>query len=71
MALPEHAFELSSPLEPADVTPEVMSLFGEHCRQTERSMLTDIYREHIRIEMPFASSPGDEADIFRSVFDDR
>jgi hypothetical protein len=69
MAIPEYGFEFSSPLEPGDLTPEVMSHFAEHVRQSERTLLRDVLREHIRIDAPFASSPGDEADIFRSIWD--
>ena len=51
MALPEHAYDFSSPLLPEDVTAEVQ--FAEHCRQTEKTMLRDVFRENVRIETPF------------------
>jgi hypothetical protein len=70
MALPEYGFSINAPLEPADITPEVMEMFGEHCRQTELGMLKEIYREHIKIEMPFPVSRSVEEDIFASLFED-
>ena len=70
MALPEYSLGDNFVLTPMDVTPEAMEMFGEHCRQTELGMLKDIYREHIKIEMPFPTSAGDEAAIFAAIFED-
>ncbi len=70
MALPEHAYEFSSPLTVEDLSPEAMTIFGEYCRQSERTMLRDVFRENIKIEMPFQTSAGDEAAIFAAIFDE-
>jgi hypothetical protein len=70
MALPEYRFELEAPLTPADVTAETLEMFARHVAQTERGMLQDVFRERIRVEMPFQSTAGDEADIFRSIWSD-
>jgi hypothetical protein len=70
MALPEHSFPDEYVLEPADLTPEVMIDFARHCAATENDMLKDVFRERIRIETPFPSSAGEEADIFASIFEE-
>jgi hypothetical protein len=69
MALPEHGFQIDSPLTPEDVTPEVMEMFGRYVQQSEKTMLRDVLRERpMRIETPFSTSAGEEQDIFWSAF---
>jgi hypothetical protein len=70
MALPEYGFSINAPLEPADLTPEVMEMFGRHVQQSEKNMLRDVFREHIKIETPFPVSSSVEEDIFASIFED-
>jgi hypothetical protein len=70
MALPEYGLSLDGPLEPSDVSPEAIEMFHRHVQSTERNMLRDVFREHIRIEAPFPVSAGTEEDIFRSIWRD-
>jgi hypothetical protein len=70
MALPEHSFPDDFVLEPADVTPEVMEAFGRHVMATERTLLTDIFREQFVALENQRVSQGEESDIFRSIFED-
>ena len=70
MALPENGFHDDYILTPEDLSPEAMIDFARYCAATENDMLKDVFRERIRIEMPFPTSAGEEADIFDSIFED-
>ncbi len=70
MALPENGFHDECILTPEDLTAEAMIDFARYCTATENGMLKEVFRERIRIETPFPTSAGVEADIFASIFED-
>jgi hypothetical protein len=70
MALPEHSFHDDYILTPEDLTPELMIDFARHCAATENDLLKDVLRERLRIETPFPTSEGIEAQIFASIFEE-